>query len=139
MQWYELSSWARSPQARCRHNLGYWRSHDWWGVGPGAHSHVAGVRWWNVLRPAHYAALLRAGDSPLAGSEVLGPEEKALEAVMLGLRERGGLALSTLSDAGAQAARRELAGGRVTIEDDRVVLTLEGRLFEEAVVRELSV
>ncbi len=51
LQWYELSSWARTADAVCHHNLGYWRSHDWWGVGPGAHSHLDGVRWWNVLLP----------------------------------------------------------------------------------------
>ena len=64
--WYELSSWATTPEARCRHNIGYWRSYDWWGIGPGAHSHVAGVRWWNVLRPAAYAQALAEGRSPAA-------------------------------------------------------------------------
>jgi putative oxygen-independent coproporphyrinogen III oxidase len=54
-EWYEVASWALHESAQCRHNLGYWRSHDWWGIGPGAHSHVAGVRWWNVRRPAGYA------------------------------------------------------------------------------------
>jgi putative oxygen-independent coproporphyrinogen III oxidase len=50
--WYEVSNWSRSPGARCRHNLGYWTGGDWWGLGPGAHSHVGGVRWWNVRHPA---------------------------------------------------------------------------------------
>jgi oxygen-independent coproporphyrinogen-3 oxidase len=59
LDWYEVSSWARDETSRCRHNIGYWRSDDWWGIGPGAHSHVGGVRWSNVLRPAAYAARLR--------------------------------------------------------------------------------
>ena len=46
--WYEVSNWSRTPAGRCRHNEGYWRGDAWWGVGPGAHSHVGGVRWWNV-------------------------------------------------------------------------------------------
>ena len=54
--WYEVSNWATTPAARCRHNIGYWTSDDWWGAGPGAHSHVGGVRWWNVKHPAAYAA-----------------------------------------------------------------------------------
>ncbi len=138
LPWYELSSWAADDAARCRHNMGYWRSHDWWGIGPGAHSHVAGVRWWNVLRPAMYAAKLAAGDSPAAGSEVLTEENLALEEVMLGLRIRDGLPLSALTPAGLRAAHAEAERGRVVIADQRVVLTIQGRLFANAVARELS-
>jgi coproporphyrinogen III oxidase-like Fe-S oxidoreductase len=137
-QWYEVSSWARDDQARCRHNLGYWRSHDWWGIGPGAHSHVAGVRWWNVRRPADYALALREGRSPAAGHEVLTAQERALEAVMLGLRMRGGLAVASLSEAGARAAEVQAALGRAVIAGERVELTRKGRLFADAVARELS-
>ena len=75
--WYEISNWARSAPARCAHNLGYWRSHDWWGLGPGAHSHVGGVRWWNVLHPARYARALRDGASPAAGRERLTEAQRA--------------------------------------------------------------
>ena len=137
--WYELSSWANSPAARCRHNLGYWRSYDWWGVGPGAHSHVAGVRWWNVLRPAASAQARAAGRTPVAGREVLSADDRAFEAVMLGLRERGGLALSALTPAGARAAELEVARRRVMIVDGSVQLTRKGRLFADAVIRELTV
>ena len=137
--WYELSSWAVDPQSRCRHNLGYWRSYDWWGVGPGAHSHVAGVRWWNVLRPAAYAQALNQGRSPAADREVLTDEQRSLEAVMLGLRERGGLAVSTLTASALRAVELEIARHRVTIVDDSVQLTRKGRLFADAVARELSV
>jgi putative oxygen-independent coproporphyrinogen III oxidase len=136
--WYELSSWARSEAARCRHNIGYWRSQDWWGIGPGAHSHVGGVRWWNVRRPADYARRLDAGAAPVAGREVLTGEQRGLEAVMLGLRVRGGLALSALSADGARAARAEAVRGRVVIDGERVELTREGRLFADAVVRALA-
>jgi len=136
--WYELSSWALNLQARCRHNLGYWRSSDWWGIGPGAHSHVDGVRWWNVRRPATYAQRLASGESPAAGREVLSSEQRALEAVMLGIRVREGLSLSALSPAGARAARGEVERRRVAITGGRVELTDQGRLFADAVARELS-
>ena len=69
--WYEVSNWARDDAARCRHNLGYWRGDDWWGAGPGAHSHVGGVRWWNVKHPAAYAERLTVGDAPAQAREVL--------------------------------------------------------------------
>ena len=139
LDWYELSSWARDDDARCRHNIGYWRSYEWWGIGPGAHSHVGGVRWWNVRRPADYGERLRKRELPIAGREVLTREQRALEAVMLELRLREGLELSSLSAAGAQAAEGEAARRRVVIVDGRVQLTLRGRLFADAVARELSV
>jgi putative oxygen-independent coproporphyrinogen III oxidase len=72
LHWYEVSNWAAGDSARCRHNLTYWRGGDWWGIGPGAHSHVGGVRWWNVKHPASYAARLAAGTSPAYAREVLG-------------------------------------------------------------------
>ncbi len=52
LHWYEVSNWARDDAHRSRHNLAYWRGTDWWGYGPGAHSHVGGLRWWNVKHPA---------------------------------------------------------------------------------------
>lgn len=136
--WYELSSWATNPDARCHHNIGYWRSYDWWGIGPGAHSHLAGVRWWNVLRPAAYAERLRKGRSPALAREVLTDEDRALETVMLGLRERRGLTLATLSPSGIRAVEREVSRRRVTIVGGSVQLTRKGRLFADAVTRELS-
>ena len=69
--WYEVSNWARSEQHRCRHNVAYWAGTNWWGVGPGAHSHVGGVRWWNVKHPSAYAARLGAGESPAQARETL--------------------------------------------------------------------
>lgn len=137
--WYEISNWALNDNARCRHNVGYWRSYDWWGIGPGAHSHVDGVRWWNVRRPAEYSTRLRDGNSPAAASETLTAEQRALETVMLGLRERGGLELGSLSEAGVQAARAEAARGRVELGDGRVRLTRDGRFFADAVTHALSV
>jgi putative oxygen-independent coproporphyrinogen III oxidase len=136
--WYEIASWALSDDARCAHNIGYWRSYDWWGIGPGAHSHVGGVRWWNVLRPAAYARRLHEGSSPLAGRELLTGQERALETVMLGLRVREGLELASLTAAGARAAQQEEARGRLTISGGRAQLTRRGRLFADAVVRTLS-
>jgi oxygen-independent coproporphyrinogen-3 oxidase len=138
LRWYELSNWAASEAARCRHNLAYWRSHDWWGVGPGAHSHLDGVRWWNVRRPADYARRLRAGVSPAAGREILTVEQRALEVVMLGLRLREGLPVAALSEVGARGLDAQLALGRAVVMDDRVRLTRRGRLLADAVIRALA-
>jgi putative oxygen-independent coproporphyrinogen III oxidase len=140
LDWYEVSNWAAGPGARCRHNVGYWTGGDWWGLGPGAHSHVGGVRWWNVKHPSAYAQRLAEGASPGQGREVLTAAQRRDEDVMLRLRLADGLPLSTLDDAGRDAARRAL-------EDELLepaaharglaVLTLRGRLLADAVVRDL--
>jgi len=138
LQWYEVANHAASQASRCRHNLGYWRSHDWWGIGPGAHSHVAGERWWNVKHPSAYARRLAAGASPAAGHESLDGDTRRFERIMLEIRLAEGLDVSLLSAAGLRAARQlEKAGALETI-DDRLVLTLHGRLTADAVVRELT-
>ena len=135
--WYEVSNWARDERSRCRHNLGYWRGDDWWGVGPGAHSHVGGVRWWNVKHPAAYAERINAGVSPAHAREVLDEETRRVERVLLELRLRDGLPVQVL-DAGGRAAVDDLMRrGLVERAVERLVLTLEGRLLADAVVRGL--
>jgi putative oxygen-independent coproporphyrinogen III oxidase len=140
LHWYEVSNWAASPESRCRHNLGYWAGGNWWGAGPGAHSHVGGVRWWNVKHPARYAAALASGCSPAAGREVLSPEERYTEQVMLGLRLADGLPVEVIDRPGQAAADRAVSDGLLTAAPaGRLVLTRRGRLLADAVVRDLLV
>ena len=137
---YELSNWAR-PGAECRHNIAYWRGADWWGAGPGAHSHVGGLRWWNVKHPAAHAARVAAGESPAQDAELLDDDDRALETVMLGLRLRDGLPLDRLSGAGRERAAEAVAGGLLdpaAHAAGRAVLTDRGRLLADAVVRDLT-
>ncbi len=137
--WYEVSNWAR-PGAECRHNLGYWRDGDWWGVGPGAHSHVDGVRWWNVKHPARYAALLGSGGSASDGSEELTADERYTERVMLRLRLAEGLDLGLLDVPGRGAAGRARDEGLLAaapFTEGRAVLTRRGRLLADRVVTDL--
>lgn len=140
LSWYEVSNWARTEEARCRHNLLYWTGADWWGLGPGAHSHVGGVRWWNVKHPSAYAKRLAAGASPGLAREVLTVDEAHMEDVMLRLRLASGLPLSVLDATGRAGAERALAGGLLAADEyagGRAVLTLRGRLLADAVVRDL--
>jgi putative oxygen-independent coproporphyrinogen III oxidase len=139
LQWYEVSNWAR-PGAECRHNLAYWRSADWWGIGPGAHSHVGGVRWWNVRHPAAYAARLSAGQSPAQAREVLSDADQQVEDILLRIRLSDGLPLASLSYEGRIGAARAHGDGLLEPSDYSggvAVLTLRGRLLADAVVREL--
>jgi len=135
--WYEVSNWATTPAGRCRHNLLYWRGGDWWGLGPGAHSHVGGVRWWNVKHPGEYARRLGEGRSPGAGREVLTAGDRHTEDVMLRLRLAEGLPLDVLDAAGRAAAERARGDGLLAVRDGNAVLTLRGRLLADAVVRDL--
>jgi putative oxygen-independent coproporphyrinogen III oxidase len=138
--WYEVSNWARSEDAACRHNVLYWTGADWWGVGPGAHSHVGGVRWWNVKHPAAYAGRIDKGLSPAHGRELLDEETRRVERVLLETRLRQGLPLEVLDSRGRAAVPAQV--GRGLVEKDalgqgRVVLTFRGRLLADAVVRDL--
>jgi coproporphyrinogen III oxidase-like Fe-S oxidoreductase len=135
LDWYEIASWAREPRAQCRHNIGYWQSGDWWGIGPGAHSHVDGTRWWNVRHPGAYATALAEGRSPAAGSETLDADARRLERVMLELRTLGGLDTDLCDHAALERLRDD---GLLTVHDGRAVLTLRGRQLADHVTRELA-
>jgi oxygen-independent coproporphyrinogen-3 oxidase len=143
--WYEVSNWARGDEHVSRHNLSYWKGHDWWGIGPGAHSSVAGTRWWNVKHPAAYANRVLAAESPAAGRETLDDETRYVERLLLAARVRGELRTDEIR----QEARGRVAGliarglvdGRSALgtagRPGRLELTLQGRLLADAVVRDL--
>lgn len=136
--WYEVSNWARDDAARCRHNELYWTSQNWLGIGPGAHAHVGGVRWWNVKHPTAYAARLADGRSPALARELLDEHTRLVERVLLEVRLREGLRLDVLDELGTRdRVDAVVAEGLATLESDRLVLTLAGRLLADAVVRRL--
>ncbi|MBV9823325.1 MAG: coproporphyrinogen III oxidase [Actinobacteria bacterium] len=138
--WYEVSNWARTTGARSRHNQLYWSGANWWGAGPGAHSHVGGTRWWNVKHPSRYAAALDAGRSPAAGRETLAEADRLTERLMLEVRMVEGLDLTTLPPAAtrqAEQCRRWGLAEREPLAGGRLVLTQRGRLLADAVVRDL--
>ncbi|MFA7323245.1 MAG: radical SAM family heme chaperone HemW [Candidatus Nanopelagicales bacterium] len=138
MPWYEVSNWAR-PGGQCQHNLAYWRSQDWWGIGPGAHSHIDGTRWWNIKHPAPYAERIRASESASGGHELLTIDDLRVEQVMLGVRLAEGLPVSVVDEA---AIAGLVARGLIEQPapcDGRVQLTLAGRLLADAVIRDLLV
>jgi putative oxygen-independent coproporphyrinogen III oxidase len=134
---YEVSNWSTGLDHRCRHNLAYWRSHNWWGVGPGAHSHVGGTRWWNVKHPAAYAARLAAGSSPAYAREVLDSTDRRVERVLLELRLSDGLSTSVLTPTELGRIADLVARGLAEVARGRLRLTLSGRLLADGVVRDL--
>lgn len=150
--WYEVSNWALCADDACRHNLAYWRSQDWWGIGPGAHSYlgprtdgagnlVTAERWWNVKHPLAYARRLAEGLDPAQEHEPLAASDLALERVMLGVRLAEGIATSTLApdkaDAVARLIAQDVLDGASAVKG-RLVLTRKGRLLADVAVRALT-
>ncbi|WP_313813784.1 radical SAM family heme chaperone HemW [Glutamicibacter sp.] len=140
LSWYEVSNWARSPQHACRHNLAYWQGGDWWGAGPGAHSHVGGLRWWNVKHPAAYQQRIDGGISPGHGREFPDAQAVQLERTMLLTRINTGLPISELDETGRTKVAGLIADELIDAKQafaGYVVLTQRGRLLADLVVREL--
>jgi oxygen-independent coproporphyrinogen-3 oxidase len=143
LHWYELSNWSLNAETRSAHNLSYWQGKNWWGYGPGAHSHIGGVRWWNQKHPASYVAPLAKGESPALGRETLTPETQLEEQVLLQIRLREGLAVQVLKGLGVYDAK--VVAGLIADEliepgaaiRGQIVLTLKGRLLADSVVRSL--
>lgn len=139
--WYEVSNWTRTPGGRSRHNLAYWTGEDWWGVGPGAHSHIGGVRWWNVKHPSAYAQRIADGVSPGHAREVLDAATRAGEDLLLRIRIVDGYPIEALGPSARREVARLIAEGLVdgaAAIRGRLVLTLRGRLLADLVVRTLS-
>ncbi|MBX3068396.1 MAG: coproporphyrinogen III oxidase [Cryobacterium sp.] len=140
-EWYEISNWAKSPDHQSRHNLGYWTGEDWWGIGPGAHSHVGNVRWWNVKHPAAFAARVLSGVSPAHSRETLDSDTTKLERILLESRMSSGLDVNILESENrvrvAELIADELVDAKAAI-GGTVKLTLKGRLLADAVVRALA-
>jgi oxygen-independent coproporphyrinogen-3 oxidase len=141
--WYELSNWSRSSENASRHNMAYWEGQDWWGFGPGAHSHVSGKRWSNVKHPSNYAALLGENSIPSTDLEELSETEQLEERAMLGLRLRTGLDLDVVRKLNPRSSKpiselvaEELLDGRQALLG-RAVLTLKGRLLADLVLRKV--
>ena len=135
LDWYELSNWAK-PGQECQHNIAYWKSANWWGLGPGAHSHIDKKRFWNIKHPTAYKQKLFAKESPVAESENLTEEQLRDEAIMLAIRMRAGLALSSLSKQGQDNLQAYVSTGHVEISNSQIQLTAQGRLIADRLVRE---
>jgi oxygen-independent coproporphyrinogen-3 oxidase len=144
--WYEVSNWAKTADAqdnRSAHNISYWQSQDWWGYGPGAHSHFGGVRWWNVKHPSAYSGKLGDALSPAAGRETLDDRTRLEERVLLEIRVASGLAVEQAKLANPEAGK--LIAGFIADElvepgsalRGQLILTLRGRLLADSLVRQI--
>lgn len=137
LTWYELSNWSK-PGHQCRHNIAYWENKNWWGLGPGAHSHIDAKRFWNVKHPTTYKQKVFAGETPILESEQLTAEQIKDESILLGIRMREGLELELLEPLQMEVLGVYRENGFVELQEDRVVLTPAGRLIADRIVREIT-
>ncbi len=135
LRWYEISNWAR-PGQECRHNLAYWRSRSWWGAGPGAHSHVGGVRWWNRRHPRAWTASLAQGASPAEARETLTAQQQRDERVLLGIRLAEGLPAGLIRAATVQGWVSQGAAEWIDGAAGAFRLTRSGRLIADRLALE---
>ena len=138
-EWYEISNWSK-PGSSCRHNVAYWKGANWWGIGPGAHSHINGRRWWNVKHPTAYRERIEEGHAPMQANEVLTEEEMAREEIMLLLRLPAGLSIDSFNPAQRTALEDFVAQGyfeQDPWEQGLLTLSRSGRLIADRIVREL--
>jgi len=140
MDWYEVSNWSLNG-GEARHNIAYWHSNDWWGIGAGAHSHVQGVRWWNVKHPTTYISKLSSGESPMLENETLTKEQIRFEEILLRIRLSSGLSLAFFTEAELAILNSYLAQGHLdekAWQSGQLKLSISGRLLADQIVRALD-
>jgi len=137
--WYELSNWSK-VNSESKHNLAYWLGKNWWGAGPGAHSHLNGKRFWNVKHPNLYKQKIDANESPVADSEDLKELQIESERLMLSIRLPSGVEKNTLNEQQILDLSGYVESGHLdkgNWDNGRATLTLDGRLIADRIVREI--
>jgi oxygen-independent coproporphyrinogen-3 oxidase len=137
--WYELSNWAKN-ESHSKHNLSYWLGENWWGIGPGAHSHLNGERFWNVKHPNSYKEKIELNQLPIADSEILNKNQIESERLMLSIRLTSGIETKSLNEKQLNNLAGYVDSGHLNHSDwqrGRATLTLDGRLIADRIVREI--
>lgn len=143
---YEISNYA-VPGEECRHNLMYWRSGNYIGLGPAAASHISGIRWRNSPDVRSFLKAAKDGSpAPITDVESLTPAQRAIELTMLMLRTREGLTWQRLNEIAGQRAQEEMEKtslsklnllGLLSISSEGVKLTDQGVFVADHVISEL--
>jgi oxygen-independent coproporphyrinogen-3 oxidase len=130
---YEVSNFARGENRISRHNRKYWQQVPYLGLGPSAHSFLNHRRWWNPASLEEYLDRLRGGQKPAAGEEVLSPDQMRMESLLLGFRNREGVAVDQLRlNPTRRAVLAELeASQKINWQKNRLVPTPRGYLMAD--------
>lgn len=142
-QHYELSNFAK-PGSYAYHNAGYWQGVTYLGLGPGAHSHTAGMRCWNVANNSKYLAALQKEELPLE-SEKLSLADQYNEFLMTNLRLKEGVDLtdlekrfgSELANYALKSAKSLLAQGRLVLNQNQLYIPPHQRFYSDGLAADL--
>ena len=133
--WYEVANWG-VPSI---HNKAYWYSKNWWGYGPGAHSHINGNRFWNRKHPLAYQQAMAMG-SPAQGIEFIDERTHLEERLMLELRCIDGTDLSLLKELSVNPGKVSAAladGLLILLPNSKIAVSAKGRLLIDGLVLQL--
>jgi putative oxygen-independent coproporphyrinogen III oxidase len=146
---YEISNYAR-PGEESRHNLAYWRYLDYAGIGPGAHGRITLNGSLHATRrhraPEPWAELVERNGEGLTADEPVAPEERAREALLMGLRLAEGIDLARFAErtgrtiaqsADAAVLAQCIEEGYLVLTQDRLVATREGRIRLDSLLASL--
>jgi oxygen-independent coproporphyrinogen III oxidase len=134
---YEVSNFAR-PGFASRHNTAYWDGSAYLGLGNGSHSYADPVRRWNLADWDDYRTTVAAGLLPEAEREEIGPTERGLERVWLGLRTGEGLPVEDLNHEQRQRVARWVTEGWTASVEPRVRLNAQGWLLLDRLAVDLD-
>jgi oxygen-independent coproporphyrinogen III oxidase len=140
---YEISNFCK-PGMYSRHNLSYWTGKPYLGLGPSAHSYRPDQRWWNISNTCAYIQSIEKGTIP-SETEILTPEQQLDEYIMTSLRTMWGCNLDYVEEKWGgpkKASLLENAGkfiqqGKMTFDNNHLILTKEGKLFADGIAGEL--
>lgn len=138
---YEISNFAR-PGMESRHNLIYWRSEDYLGLGVAAHSFMGGTRWNNLKVLPKYIKSLNDVHAPVEAKEVIPPAQQLEDAIFLALRTINGIDLNDfanrfgvkLSEKYGYVIEKHVKNGLLLLEDGKLRLTREGLYLSNEVM-----
>ncbi|MFT4186038.1 MAG: radical SAM family heme chaperone HemW [Micrococcaceae bacterium] len=139
--WYEVSNWSTNKNTQCRHNINYWHNTDWLGIGPGAHGHLNGMRYFNAKHPRAYTQRLQSDIFPVQDYEVLTDLEKYEEHIMLALRIQEGIKLTELKEHKILLEQWQHLGyiKPITANTKYLELTLKGRLLADMLIKQILI
>jgi putative oxygen-independent coproporphyrinogen III oxidase len=136
--WYELSNFSKGVQTRSQHNLAYWKSNYWYGFGPGAHSFIGDIRFWNKKHPSAYSDFLTE-QLPIQAYEKIEEHQHLQERLMLEIRLSEGVDVGLLTELGVsqKVIEEQIEYGYLEAVGNRYLLTLKGRQMADRVVLNL--
>jgi oxygen-independent coproporphyrinogen-3 oxidase len=143
---YEVSNHAR-PGSESRHNITYWTYGNYAGIGPGAHGRRQGVATERLKKPETWLAAVQAQGHGMASEVALTADERATEALVMGLRLGDGIDAAlfhartgrVLADVlRADRVARIVAQGLLEHDSQGLRLTLAGQPFVDAVLKEIA-